>query len=93
VALGAAGVVALGWDGYALLVALLVGQRWGAGAVLTVLGVTVAGLGGLFLAWLVWPHRARLRWPARWRHRYDPQVQSSSPHPLPPNSSRPKFSE
>jgi hypothetical protein len=91
VMLAAAGVVALCWDAFALLIDLSAGQNWDAPAVLTVVVMAVGGLAGLGMAWLVWPHRARLHGPERWLHRHDPPPSPLAP-PL-PNSSRPKFSE
>jgi hypothetical protein len=94
VMLAAGGVVALAWDSFALLVALLVGQNWNARAVLTVLVMAVGDLAGIGLVWAIWPHRARLHWPTRWLHHEDSSdLSSSSPVPPLPTSRRPKFSE
>ncbi len=87
VVLATAAVIALGWEVFALLVALLVGQNWDVGAVLTVLGMAAGGLIGLVLAWQVWPHRARLH-----RHALASTPPSPSVPPL-PTSPQPKSSE
>jgi hypothetical protein len=92
--LAAGGVVALGWGACALLVALLVGQNWDAGAILTVVGMALGGLAILGLAWQVSPHRARLRWPTRClRNEDSPSPSPPSPVPPLPTSRWPKFSE
>ena len=90
----AGGVVALGWDAFALLVDLSAGQHWDAESILTVLGMAVGGLTLLGLAWLVYPHHARLTGPASWLNRHDPTSPPSPPSvPSLPTSPRPKFSE